>query len=304
VAESLDFDHRISLSGVARVQSLLWRRPWARATLLLGPALAWFVVIYLASLALLLITAFWQINPFTTAIEHVWNLDNFQTLITDDTYRVIILRTILIAAAVTVTDIALAFPFAYYMARVASRRVQTALFAAVLLPLWASYLARVYAWILILNHDGVLNWTLLGLHLPPANLGYTNWAMWIVFSYIWLPFMIIPTYAALERIPNSYVEAASDLGARPGRVVWNVVVPLALPGVVAGSIFTFSLTLGDYVTPLLVGGAGSSFIGNVIYSNVGIAHNIPFAAALAVVPVIVMAIYLFGARRLGAFEAM
>ena len=304
MAESLDFDHRISLSGVARVQSLLWRRPWARATLLLGPALAWFVVIYLASLALLLITAFWQINPFTTAIEHVWNLDNFQTLITDDTYRVIILRTILIAAAVTVTDIALAFPFAYYMARVASRRVQTALFAAVLLPLWASYLARVYAWILILNHDGVLNWTLLGLHLPPANLGYTNWAMWIVFSYIWLPFMIIPTYSALERIPNSYVEAASDLGARPGRVVWNVVVPLALPGVVAGSIFTFSLTLGDYVTPLLVGGAGSSFIGNVIYSNVGIAHNIPFAAALAVVPVIVMAIYLFGARRLGAFEAM
>jgi putative spermidine/putrescine transport system permease protein len=304
VAEGLDFDHRISPTWVARVQSLLWRRPWTRATLLLGPALAWFVVIYLASLALLLITAFWQINPFTTAVEHVWNLDNFQTLVTDDTYRVIILRTIVVAAAVTLTDIALAFPFAYYMARVASRRVQTALFAAVLLPLWASYLARVYAWILILNHDGVLNWTLLGLHLPPANLGYTNWAMWIVFSYIWLPFMIIPTYAALERIPNSYVEAASDLGARPGRVVWNVVVPLALPGVVAGSIFTFSLTLGDYVTPLLVGGAGSSFIGNVIYSNVGIAHNIPFAAALAVVPVIVMALYLFGARRLGAFEAM
>jgi putative spermidine/putrescine transport system permease protein len=304
VAEGLDFGHRISPTWVARVQSLLWRRPWTRATLLLGPTLAWFVVIYLASLALLLITAFWQINPFTTAVEHVWNLDNFQTLVTDDTYRVIILRTIVVAAAVTLTDIALAFPFAYYMARVASRRVQTALFAAVLLPLWASYLARVYAWILILNHDGVLNWTLLGLHLPPANLGYTNWAMWIVFSYIWLPFMIIPTYAALERIPNSYVEAASDLGARPGRVVWNVVVPLALPGVVAGSIFTFSLTLGDYVTPLLVGGAGSSFIGNVIYSNVGIAHNIPFAAALAVVPVIVMALYLFGARRLGAFEAM
>jgi putative spermidine/putrescine transport system permease protein len=289
---------------VARLQAILWRRPWTRATLLLGPTLAWFVLVYLASLALLLVTAFWQINPFTTAIVQVWNVDNFNTLLSDATYRTIILRTIGMAAAVTVTDMVLAFPFAYFMARVASRRIQTALFAAVLLPLWASYLARVYAWVLILNHDGVLNWTLLGLHLPRANLGYTNWAMWIVFSYIWLPFMIIPTYAALERIPNSFIEAAGDLGARPGRVAWNIIVPLALPGIVAGSIFTFSLTLGDYVTPLLVGGAGSSFIGNVVYSNVGIANNIPFAAALAIVPIIVMAIYLIGARKLGAFEAM
>ena len=289
---------------VTRVQALLWRRPWMRAALLLGPGLTWFVVIYLASLVLLLITAFWQINPFTTAIERVWNIDNFRTLVTDGTYRLIILRTIALAAAVTITDAVLAFPFAYYMARVASRRVQTALFAAVLLPLWASYLARVYAWILILNHDGVLNWSLLLLHLPPASLGYTNWAMWIVFSYIWLPFMITPTYAALERIPQSYLEAAADLGARQGRTTWDVILPLALPGIVAGSIFTFSLTLGDYVTPLLVGGAGSSFIGNVVYGNVGIAHNIPFAAALAVVPVAVMALYLLGARRLGAFEAM
>jgi putative spermidine/putrescine transport system permease protein len=293
-----------STGGVARLQAILWRRPWARATLLLGPVLAWFVVIYLASLVLLLITAFWEINPFTTAIEQIWNLQNFQTITTDPTYRTIILRTIGMAAAVTLTDMALAFPFAYYMARVASQRLQTALFAAVLLPLWASYLARVYAWILILNHDGVLNWTLLRLHLPVANLGYTNWAMWIVYSYIWLPFMIIPTYAALERIPASYLEAASDLGARPGRTTWNIVIPLALPGIVAGSIFTFSLTLGDFVTPLLIGGAGSTLIGNVIYSNFGIAHNIPFAAALAIVPVVVMAAYLMGARRLGAFEAM
>jgi putative spermidine/putrescine transport system permease protein len=266
--------------------------------------LAWFVVIYLASLALLLITAFWQINPFTTAIEQIWNLHNFETITTDPTYRTIVLRTIGMAAAVTGTDMLLAFPFAYYMARVASRRVQTALFAAVLLPLWASYLARLYAWILIFNHDGVLNWVLLGLHLPAANLGYSNWAMWIVFAYIWLPFMIIPTYAALERIPASYLEAAADLGARPSRTTWNIVVPLALPGIVAGSIFTFSLTLGDFVTPLLVGGAGSTLIGNVIYENFGIAHNIPFAAALGIVPIVVMAIYLGIARRLGAFEAM
>src|SRR5436190_3529876 len=281
-------ERRRPAGRVARIQALLWRRPWMRAALLLGPGLTWFVVIYLASLVLLLITAFWQINPFTTAIERVWNIDNFRTLVTDGTYRLIILRTIALAAAVTITDAVLAFPFAYYMARVASRRVQTALFAAVLLPLWASYLARVYAWILILNHDGVLNWSLLLVHLPSANLGYTNWAMWIVFSYIWLPFMIIPTYAALERIPPSYLEAAADLGARQGRTTWDVILPLALPGIVAGSIFTFSLTLGDYVTPLLVGGAGSSFIGNVVYSNVGIAHNIPFAAALAVVPVAVI----------------
>src|SRR6195256_5446090 len=270
-----------------RIQSLLWRRPWLRATLLLGPALTWFVVIYLASLVLLLITAFWQINPFTTAIERIWNIDNFRTLVTDGTYRLIILRTSGVDAAVTITDAVLAFPFAYYRARVASRRVQTALFAAVLLPLWASYLARVYAWILILNHDGVLNWTLLRLHLPPANLGYTNWAMWIVFSYIWLPFMIIPTYAALERIPQSYLEAAADLGARQGRATWDVILPLALPGIVAGSIFTFSLTLGDYVTPLLVGGAGSTFIGNVVYDNIGVNGNLPLAAAFATVPLMI-----------------
>src|SRR5947208_16823869 len=176
-----------------------------RAALLLEPGLTWFVVIYLASLLLLLITAFWQINPFTTAIERVWNLDNFRTLVTDGTYRLIIVRTIGLAAAVTVTDAVLAFPFAYYMARVASRRVQTLLFAAVLLPLWASYLARVYAWILILNHSGLLNWSLQSIGLPPANIGSTNVAMWVLFSYIWLPFMFIPTYAALARVPESLI---------------------------------------------------------------------------------------------------
>src|SRR5207245_1539721 len=208
------------------------------------------------------------------------------------------------AALVTLTDSVLAFPFAYYMARVATRRVQTLLFAAVLLPLWASYLARVYAWILILNHNGLLNWSLLSIGLPAANIGYSNTAMWLVFSYIWLPFMIIPVYAALERVPDSLLEAASDLAARRWRAVRDVVLPLALPGVVAGSIFTFSLTLGDYITPILVGGAGSTFIGNVVYTNVGIANNIPFAAALATVPVAIMAVYLFIAQRLGAFEAL
>jgi putative spermidine/putrescine transport system permease protein len=288
----------------APLRALLWRLPGLRALLLLTPPLAWFVLVYLASLALLLLTAFWRINTFTTAIERVWNLDNFQVILSDATYRLIIGRTVGMAALVTVTDVVLAFPFAYYMARVASRRTQTVLFAAVLLPLWASYLARVYAWILILNHSGLLNSSLESLGLPPANIGYTNVAMWIVFSYVWLPFMIIPTYAALERVPESLLEAAADLGARRWRAVSDVVLPLALPGVAAGSIFTFSLTLGDYITPILVGGAGSSFIGNVVYSSVGIANNVPFAAALATIPVVIMAVYLLGAKRLGAFEAL
>ncbi|HVS47414.1 MAG TPA: ABC transporter permease [Candidatus Dormibacteraeota bacterium] len=290
--------------GVVPFRALLWRFPWLRPLLLLTPPMAWFVLVYFASLVLLLITAFWSIDPFTTQIVQVWNTNNFRIILTEPTYRAIIGRTVGLAALVTVTDAALAFPFAYYMAKVASRRTQTLLFAAILLPLWASYLARVYAWILILNHSGVLNWSLQSIGLPAANIGYTNTAMWVVFSYIWLPFMIIPTYAALERVPDSLLEAAADLGARRWRTLRDVVLPLAIPGVVAGSIFTFSLTLGDYITPILVGGADSTFIGNVVYSNIGIANNVPFAAALAIVPVVIMAAYLLIAKRLGAFEAL
>ena len=290
--------------GAAPFQALFWRLPWLRSVLLLVPPLGWFVFIYLAALVLLLITAFWAINPFTTQVVESWNLDNFRIIVTEPTYRTIVGRTVLIAGLVTLTDAALAFPFAYFMARVATRRVQTILFAAVLLPLWASYLARVYAWILILNHDGVLNWSLQKVGLPAPNIGYTNVAMWLVFSYIWLPFMIIPVYTALERLPESLLEAAADLGARRWRTVRDVVLPLVLPGVVAGSIFTFSLTLGDYITPILIGGASSNFIGNVVYANIGIANNVPFAAALTMVPVAVMTVYLTLAQRLGAFEAL
>ncbi len=271
---------------------------------MLIPPVAWFLIVFLASLILLLVTAFWAIDVFTTQIVQVWNLDNFQIILTDPTYRLIIGRTLILALLVTITDVILAFPFGYFMARVASRRTQTLLFAAVLLPLWASYLARVYAWILILNHDGVLNWSLQSIGLPPPNIGYTNVAMWVVFSYIWLPFMIVPTYAALERVPESLLEASADLGARRWRTIFDIMLPLALPGVVAGSIFTFSLTLGDYITPTLIGGAGSSFLGNVIFNNIGVANNLPFAAALAVVPIAIMAVYLFIAGRLGAFQAL
>ena len=282
----------------------MWRLPWLRSLLLLLPPLGWMLLVYLASLALLLITAFWTIDTFTTQIVQVWNLDNFRIILTDQTYYRIIGRTAGLAALVTVTDIVLAFPLAYYMARVASRRVQTLLFAAVLLPLWASYLARLYSWVLILNHSGLLNWSLQSVGLPPANIGYTNVAMWLVFSYIWLPFMIVPAYAALERVPDSLLEAAADLGAHQWRAVRDIVLPLVVPGIAAGSIFTFSLTLGDYITPILVGGASSQFIGNVVYNNIGIANNVPFAAALAMVPVVIMAVYLLIAKRLGAFEAL
>ncbi len=288
----------------SRVSAALWRRPWARATLLLTPPLAWFLLLYIAALVVLLITAFWQINPFTTNIERVWSLTNFQTIFSSPAYREIILRTVAIAAAVTVTDVIVAFPFAYYMARVASPRTRTALFVAILLPLWASYLAKVYSWLLIFTHDGVLDWSLSKIGLGQIHLIYTNWAVYTVFCYLWLPFMIIPVYAALERIPPSQIEASQDLGARTWRTTRSVMLPLALPGIVAGSIFTFSLTLGDYITPLLVGGTSATFMGNIIYSNIGIANNVPFAAAMALIPIAIMAVYLLCARALGAFEAI
>jgi len=262
------------------------------------------VLLYLAALVVLLITAFWQINPFTTNIERVWSLDNLKTIFTSPAYLRIIGRTVGMAAAVTVVDAVVAFPFAYFMARIASPRARTALFVAILLPLWASYLAKVYSWLLIFTHGGLLDWGLGKIGAGQVHLIYTNWAVFIVFCYLWLPFMVIPVYAALERIPASQIEASQDLGARTWRTTRSVLLPLALPGIVAGSIFTFSLTLGDYITPLLVGGTSAIFIGNVIYSNIGIANNVPFAAAMALVPIAIMAIYLLGARALGAFEAV
>lgn len=290
-------------SVAARLSATLWRRAWLRAALTLSPPLAWFLVIYLASLVVMLLTAFWTVNPFTNNLQHQLSLSNFAALVKAPVPD-IIGRTVLLAALVTITDAVLAFPFAYFMARVAPTRVRNALFVAVLLPLWASYLARVYAWIVILTKDGTLDWATERLGLGSPNIAYTNLAMWVVFSYIWLPFMILPIYGALERVPQSYIEASADLGAHNSRTFRSVVLPLALPGVVAGSIFTFSLTLGDYITPLLIGsGSGTNLIGNVIYDNIGLANNLPFAAALAMVPIAIMVAYLLGARALGAFEA-
>ena len=288
----------------SRVSAVLWRRPWAGATLLLTPALAWFVLIYLAALVVLLITAFWRINAFTSNIEQVWNLNNFTLIFQTAAYRNIVLRTVGMAAGVTIVDAIIALPFAYYMARIASRRMRTFLYVAILLPLWASYLAKVYAWLLIFTHDGLLNWSLGKVGVGPVSLIYSNPAVFIVFCYVWLPFMIVPVYAALERIPPSQIEASQDLGARTWRTTRLVILPLILPGVVAGSIFTFSLTLGDFITPILIGGPGSNFMGNVIEQSVGIANNVPFAAAMALIPIVIMAIYLLAARAAGAFRAL
>ena len=198
------------------------------------------------------------------------------------------------------TDAIIAFPIAYYMARVARPRTKGLLVVAILMPLWSSYLVKVYAWRVILQENGILNWALspFGLHGP----GFGEVAMWLVFSYLWLPYMILPLYAGLERIPDSLLEASGDLGARAGRTFRSVILPLALPAVVAGSIFTFSLTLGDFITPNLV--SSVQFIGNVVYANVGVANNLPLASAFATVPVVIMIAYLLIAKRLGAFESI
>ena len=286
-----------------RFTGFFWRHPWAKALLLLAPPLLAFILVYLASLVALFLSSFWTVDPFTSEVKHIWNVDNYKLLWDQGAYHSVAFRTIGIAAAVTVADAILAFPLGYFMARIASGRSRAFIFVAILLPLWSSYLIRVYIWRIILDHNGVLNWSLQKVGLPAANIGYTNWAVWLIFTYIWLPFMIVPVYGALERVPDSFLEASRDLGAGGWTTFRRIMLPLALPGVVAGSIFTFSLTLGDYITPLLAGGASSQFIGNVVYDSIG-TQQTPFAAAYATVTLAVMAVYLLIARRLGAFDAL
>ncbi len=289
-----------SPSPARRLAAALYRRPKAQLLILLSAPLGWLLIAYIGSLVVLFISAFWRLDPFTGDIVQEPSLQNFQELLSTPIYRTVAVRTIAFAAAVTITDILLAFPIAYFMARVAGPRTRALLVVSILLPLWSGYLVKVYAWRLILAENGALNWLLepFGLKGP----GYGDVAVWLVMSYLWLPYMIIPIFAGLERIPNSILEASGDLGARGGTTFRRVVLPMVFPAVIAGSIFTFSLTLGDYITPTLV--SSTQFIGNVIYSNVGVAGNQPLAAAYAFVPVIVMTIYLLVARRLGAFEAL
>lgn len=285
-----------------RIQATLYRHPRAQVLLLLAPPVGWFGVVYLGSLAVLLVSAFWYLDPVTSAVKRDLTLANFQLLLSDPVYLTVTLRTLGIAILVTAIDMVAAFPIAYYMARIASSRVRAALITAVLLPLWAGYLVKVYAWRVILAQGGPLDWLLRQLGFPDASPGFSDLSMVIVFSYLWLPYMIAPIYAGLERIPDSLLEASADLGARAPMTFRRVILPMALPAVAAGSIFTFSLTLGDYITPTLV--SNSQFIGNVVFASQGVSNNVPFAAAFALVPIAIMAGYLLLARRLGAFDAL
>ncbi len=297
-------DRPANESAFRRLSSILHRRPRLKLLFLLTPPLGWMLIVYLGSLALLFATAFWRLDPLTSAIEHTWGLHNFRTLLGNSVYRVITARTFGIAAAVTLTDIALAFPLAYYAARMATARTRSALLVAVTLPLWSSYLVRIFAWKTILSGSGLARWVSARVfHFGELNIGASNWAVWLTFCYLWLPFVILPIYASLERIQGSLIEASMDLGGRAWPTFRRVILPLAFPGVVAGSIFSFSLTLGDYITPTIVG--NRLFIGNVVFNFVsGTANQLPLGAAFAFVPVVIMAVYLLVARRLRAFEAL
>jgi putative spermidine/putrescine transport system permease protein len=279
-----------------RAAAALYRHPRAQLAGLLAAPLGWLVLAYLGSLALFLITSFWRVDSFSGNLITEPTLGNYQEIVTEEIYRTIALRTVSMAALVTVTDIILALPIAFYMAKLVSTRTRGILVVSILLPLWSGYLVKVYAWRLILSEGGILNAVLqpFGLKGP----GYSEAAVWLVESYLWLPFMIIPIYAGLERIPNSLLSASEDLGASPFTTFRRVILPLAFPAVVAGSIFSFSLTLGDYITPSLV--SNNQFLGNVVYNNITV--NPPLASAYAVVPIVVMVAYLLIARRLGAFE--
>jgi putative spermidine/putrescine transport system permease protein len=280
-----------------RLADLFHGRPRLQIGSLLSGPIAWLVIGYLGSLAVLLIASFWSVNAVSGELVKGFSLDNYRELFQQSVYKDVAFRTVGIAAATTVTDAVLAFPIAFYMAKVASPRVKGLLVVAILMPLWSFYLVKVYAWQTMLASGGVINWALdpIGTSGP----GYGTTAVWLVESYLWLPYMILPVYAGLERIPNSMISASEDLGANPWRTFRGVVFPLAFPAVVAGSIFTFSLTMGDYITPSLVS-PDSQFIGNVVYAQH--TNNLPLASAFAVVPIVVMIAYLFIARRLGAFE--
>jgi putative spermidine/putrescine transport system permease protein len=283
-------------SAGRRLADLFHGRSWLQVGGLLSGPLAWLVIGYLGSLAVLLIASFWSVSALTGEVSQTFTLDNFKTLVDDSVYRTIAWRTIRVAALVTITDAVLAFPIAFYMAKVASRRARAALVVGILMPLWSFYLVKVYAWRTMLSTDGIINWALGPLHLHGPGYGTT--AVWLVMSYLWLPYMILPIFAGLERIPNSLLSASEDLGASPFTTFRRVILPLAFPAVVAGSIFTFALTMGDYITPQLV--SNTQFIGTVVSNN--ITNNLPLASAFAVVPIVVMVIYLLIARRLGAFE--
>jgi len=302
-------------SFLSRVSTALYTRPWLLTLLLFLLPLGYMVVVYLGSLAALMVNSFYQLDDFSGKIVREVSLKNYAALLQPGNLAIIV-RTVTMAAAVTVAAAILAFPLAYYTARFAPRRLRPLLYLAVMLPLWSSYLVKVYAWKLILAKEGILSWLfgrvgagwlLNGLLSVPGiggpSLSISPLGMFIVFVYVWLPYMVLPILAALERLPNSLIEASSDLGARPDQTFRHVTLPLAFPGVVAGSIFTFSLTLGDFIVPTVLGNS-SYFIGQAVLTLQGTAGNVPLAAAMTMGPILIMAVYLLIARRFGAFEAL
>jgi putative spermidine/putrescine transport system permease protein len=298
-----------------RASDLLYSRRGLLLLALLGPPLLWFGVIYLGSLFALLANAFFGLDDFTGQVVREFTLKNFVEL-TDPANLDVARRSITMAIVVTLACTVIAFPLAYYMARQASGAGKALLYIAVMLPLWSSYLVRLYAWKLLLAKEGAINWLAQHTHtawlveallsLPAIggpSLSFSAIGTFIVFVYMWLPFMILPIQAAIERIPGSYIEASGDLGAGPAMTFAKVILPLALPGIAAGSIFTFSLTLGDYIIPQVIGDS-TLYIGQVVYRQQGVAGNIPFAAAFSLVPIVVIGIYLWLAKRMGAFDAL
>ncbi len=298
-----------------RVSDLLYTRRGLLLLALLAPPLLWFGVVYLGSLFALLANAFFGLDDYTGQVVREFTLKNFVEL-ADPANLDVARRSITMAVAVTLACIVLAFPLAYYMARYATGAQKAALYIAVMLPLWSSYLVRLYAWKLLLAKEGAISWAAQNLHLTwaldallalPAvggpSLSFSALGTFVVFVYMWLPFMVLPIQAAIERIPGSYIEASGDLGANPLTTLRRVILPLALPGIAAGSIFTFSLTLGDYIIPQVIGDS-TLYIGQVVYKQQGVAGNVPFAAAFSLVPIVVIGVYLWFAKRLGAFDAL
>lgn len=292
-----------------------WRHPKLLLFLMLTPPLLWLGIIYIGSLIALLLQSFFSIDDFSGLVNYEFTLATYAQLLSPTNFDIII-RTIVMAALVTLASAVVAFPIAYYAARYAQGKWKALFYLGVMLPLWSSYLVKIYAWKLILAKEGILTWIFDKLHLSwlldgvlslPViggnSLSVSYLGTFLVFVYVWLPYMILPTQAALERVPGNLIEASSDLGATPSQTFRTVLFPLALPGIVAGSIFTFSLTLGDYIIPQIIG-SSRLFIGQAVYAQQGTAGNVPLAAAFSVVPIVIMAIYLWLAKKQGAFDAL
>lgn len=300
---------------LGRLSDLFWRKPTFFLILMLIPPLLWLGIIYIGSLIALLLQSFFSIDDFSGMINYELTFSTYRQLLNPANLDIIV-RTLLMSAAVTLASAAIAFPIAYYAARYARGRWKAFFYLGIMLPLWSSYLVKIYAWKLILAKEGILTWIFAKLHLTwlldgilaiPViggnSLSISYIGTFIVFVYVWLPYMILPTQAALERVPGNLIEASGDLGAEPGQTFRHVLFPLALPGIIAGSIFTFSLTMGDYIIPQIVG-SSRLFIGQAVYAQQGTAGNVPLAAAFSVVPIVIMGIYLAVAKRMGAFNAL